>query len=176
MEVSHLSVADISTAAGVPGGAVVDKIASDLGHGLLVSAKSKSAQSDSDKGNYWTLRPYLKNLIQIPQYIIDQVKGQNITYFAVLCLPAQAVGANNTQIIKDLQTLSSSGLPAGSDPTSQAAKATAKQVIGSGGTAVAPGSAAAGVSTVSSLTKYIPYIIGGVVLIIIIYFIIKKKK
>jgi hypothetical protein len=177
MESSNLSVADT----GIPGGAVVDKIASDLGHGLLVNAKTKSAQSDADAGNYWTLRPYLKSLITIPQYIIDQVKGQNISYFAVLQLPAQGVGASNTTIITALQAMTKNPNMAG--VTGQAAKPAAQSIIGSGGTAVAAGSPEAGAASTkeagaasTNLKTYLPYIIGAIILGIIIYLIVKSKK
>jgi hypothetical protein len=174
MEVSHLSVADVSNATGIPGGAVVDKIASDLASGIKVSAKTKSAQKTADSGQYWTLTPYMKSLIPIPQYIIDQVKGQNISYFAVYQLPAQGVGASMTSMIGTLQDETKHPVMTGVG--GPAAKPAAQSIIGSGGTAVSATDPAAGAATTSSLTKYLPYIIGAVALIIIIYFIIKKKK
>jgi hypothetical protein len=175
MEVSHLSVADISNATGIPGGAVVDKIASDLASGIRVSAKTKSAQKTADSGQYWTLTPYLKSLITIPQYIIDQVKGQNISYFAVYQLPAQGVGASSTSMIASLQDETKH--PNMTGVGGPAAKPAAQSIIGSGGTAVQATDPAAGstAASTSTLTKYLPYIIGAAALAIIIYFIIKKK-
>jgi hypothetical protein len=175
MEVSHLSVADVSNATGIPGGAVVDKIASDLASGIKVSAKTKSAQKTADSGQYWTLTPYMKSLIPIPQYIIDQVKGQNISYFAVYQLPAQGVGASSTSMIASLQDMTKH--PNMTGVGGPAAKPAAQSIIGSGGTAVSATDPAAGsAASTSTLTKYLPYIIGAAALAIVIYFIIKKKK
>lgn len=94
---------------GIPGGAVADSLASsakNLFKGIRDRAKAKAAKKTADSGGYWTLRPYLKSLIAIPQYIVDQVAGQGITEEAVLQLPAQSVGTSNTQIISELKKLS----------------------------------------------------------------------
>jgi hypothetical protein len=68
-------------------------------------AKSNEAQKISDKGQYWTLRPYLKSLIYIPDYVYKQVLDKNISYFAVLQLPAQTILTPTNTIIKKLQNL-----------------------------------------------------------------------
>ena len=144
------------------------------------AAKNAQAMKAIAAGQYWTLRPYLKNMEQIPQYVIDQVKGQNIAYFAIIQLPAQGVGASNNDIIKQLQAMTAAGRDAiaGIDPTAQSAKPEALLIVGSEGTAVQPGSAAAsaGTGTSATLTKYLPYIIGAIVLGIIIFLIVKHKR
>lgn len=172
---NHLSVADT----GIPGGELIDKVASELGHNLLVSAKSKFAQKTADKGNYWTLRSYLKNLIKIPQYIIDQVKGQGITYYAILQIPAQGIGASNTQIINLLKQVSGQGDILHADPKSQAAKPESQMTVGSDGQPELT-KASDGILNALPMTKtfkkYLPYIIGIVLFGIIVYLIVKYKK
>lgn len=131
--------------------------ASNITKGIRDKAKAKAAQKTADSGQYWTLRPYLKSLIPIPQYIINQVAGQGITEYAVLQLPEQTVGANNTEIIQKLKSLSGTG---GAGATSN--------VNPTGG--VIGGETPEGVD----IKKYIPYIIGALILGIAVYFLTKK--
>jgi hypothetical protein len=181
MENNNLSAATVGASSQIPGGeligSAVDAIASKL-MPQSKAAKAAGAVKAIAAGQYWTLRPYLKNMEQIPQYVIDQVKGQNIAYFAILQLPAQGIGANNTDIIKKLQAMTAAGRDAipGIDPTAQSAKPEALLIVGEQGTAVQAGTQAASSATTSSLSKYLPYIIGAIILSIIIYLIVKNKK
>lgn len=129
--------------------------AGNLAKGIRDKAKAKAAQKTADAGGYWTLRPYLKSLIPIPQYIITQVSGQGITEYAVLQLPAQQTGASNTQIITALKQLSGSG--------------------GTGATNVNPtgNTAIGGEAPATDLKKFLPYVLVLVVLVVL-YYIIKK--
>lgn len=131
--------------------------ATNLGKGIRDKAKAKEAQKAADAGQYWTLRPYLKSLIPIPQYIINQVAGQGITEYAVLQLPAQSAGSSNSQIIAALKQMSGSG---------------------AGSTSINPtGNAVATDETTNSgfdIKKYVPYIAGAIILGLIVYFITKK--
>jgi hypothetical protein len=178
----NLSISDT----GIPYGEEIDKAASQIKKtaqtagnifkGIKVNAKTKSAQQTADQGQYWTLRPYLKNLIMIPQYILDQVKGQGITYYAVLQLPEQGVGANNTDIINLLKQTSGKGDIYKADPSSQAAKPEAQQEIGEdaiSNTVIPPEGTA---TTVDNVKKYIPYAIGLIVVAIIVYYFLHKRK
>jgi len=140
---------------GIPGGAVADTLASsvkNLAAGIRNKAKAKEAQRITDAGNYWTLRPFLKSLIPIPQYILDQVGGQGITENAVIQLPEQGVGSSNSDIIKSLKALS------GNKPD--------EKVLGK-----TPASGAE-----FDIKKYLPFAIGIIILGILIYFIYKSKK
>jgi hypothetical protein len=167
----NLSLADTS----VPGGAAIDKIASGLASGIRTSAKTKLAKKVSDSGQYWTLTPYQKSLIQIPQYILEQVKNQGITYYAVYQLPNQSVGSNNTQIITQLKTLSVGGVAPG--VSGPAATAAAQNVIGEAASSVPVGDMKVQTATTGTdIKKYIPYAIGVVVIGLLIYFIVKHKK
>jgi hypothetical protein len=166
---NNLSVAET----GLPMGATVDKVASALAHGIVTNAKTKKAQKAAENGQYWTLDPYDKSLIQIPQYIINQVSGQGISYYAVLQLPAQGTGSSNTQIIEALKILTKNPNLLG--VTGQAAKPESQGVIG-GAAASLPKSAGIISSTGENIKKYLPYIIGGLLVVIIIYFIVKRKK
>lgn len=131
---------------------------------IVNKAKKKKAQQISDNGQYWTLRPYLKGLIPVPQYVIDQVSNQGITKQAVLDLPAQQVGASNAQIIAQLKTLSSGG-------------SLNTAVFGEGGVASTPAAAEKelGDTTGDKIKRNLPYIIGVVVVGLLFYFIIKKR-
>lgn len=152
-EHDNVTVADT----GIPGGATVDSLASgakNLLKGIRDKAKAKSAQKVSDSGGYWTLRPYLKSLINIPQYVIDQVAGQGITEEAVLQLPAQATGSSNTQIIAALKKLSGTSEGGTINPTGNPAL----------DTQIPEG----------VLQKYLPFIIGALVLGFAVYFFTKK--
>jgi hypothetical protein len=167
---NHLSAAS----AGVPGGAVVDQIASDLAKGIKVSAKTKTAKQTSDAGNYFTLTPYQKSLIPIPDYILNQVANQGITYYAVYQLDAQGVGASQTGIINALKALSKSPNMLGVG--GPAAKPSAQNVIvSSSGNVTSPAAEASKAGTSASITTMLPYIIGGILLIVIGYFLLKRK-
>ena len=166
---NNLSVADT----GVPMGATIDKVASALSHGIVTNAKTKKAQATANNGNYWTLDPYDKSLITIPQYIIDQVSGQGISYYAVLQLPSQGTGSSNTQIISLLKSLTKNPNMLG--VTGQAAKPESQGIIG--GAAASESKAAGMISSGNeTLKKYLPYIIGALLVGIIIYYIVKHKK
>jgi hypothetical protein len=115
-------------------------------------AKQKEAQKISDAGNYFTLRPYLKSLIAIPDYVKTMVANQGITQQAVLDLEAQGVGESNTSIISQLKTLSGT-------------------TSAGGQTIDAAGNTTAG----TFFQKYGMYIIGVIILGIIIFFIVKRK-
>lgn len=144
----------------IPGvGGVIDKGATgvkDVVINIRNKAKAKEAQKVADSGGYWTLRPFLKSLIPIPQYILDQVAGQGITEYAVKQLPEQSVGTSNTTILSALQKMSGTGTVAGSsvNPT---------------GNIKYPGELQE-----SNLQKYLPYIGGGLVVLILAYFIFKR--
>jgi hypothetical protein len=179
MENNNLSAATILASSQIPGGEIIGSVVDSIASKLMPqskAAKAAEAVAAITAGHYWTLRPYLKNMEQIPQYIIDQVKGQNIAYFAILQLPAQGVTASNTSIINALKAMTAAGRDAipGIQPDVQAGKADALLIVGSGGTAVQAGTAEAGGTT--TLTKYLPYIIGIIVFGIIIYLIVKHKK
>ena len=167
---NNFSVSDT----GMPGGEIVDKLASGIAQGVKVNAKTKTAQKAADNGQYWTLTPYLKSLIPIPQYIINQVTGQGISYYAVLQLPSQGTGSSNTQIIETLKGLTRQPNMIG--VTGQAAKPESQAIIG--GTSASNIALAAGQipTTADNIKKYLPYIIGGLLVVIIIYFIVKRKK
>lgn len=136
---------------------------SNVGASIRNKAKAKAAQKVADAGNYWTLRPFLKSLIPVPQYIINEVAGQGITKQAVLDLPAQTIGGTNANVIAQLKTLSGGG-------------SLNTAVIGEGGVIETATPAAAPKELVTSgVTKYVPYIIGAVVIGLIIYLIAKKR-
>jgi len=161
---------------GAPKG--TDKIASAIFNVLKPESKAQKnsdAVKASAAGNYWTLRPYLKNMIPIPQYIIDQVKGQGIAYFAVLQLPAQGVGASNSGIINQLKLLTLGGRDVlKPDPTSQAAQPGGLEIIGGGTIDASKNVSATPAAATEQIKKYLPYIIGAIILVIILYFVIKK--
>ena len=167
MDLSHdnLGVSDVTDVA---------KSLGNIGAGIADAAKKKSAQKVADNGQYWTLRPFLKSMIQIPQYILEQVKNQGITYYAVYQLPAQGVGANNTDIINQLKSLSGQGVAPG--VSGPAADPKAQNTIGTLGVneAVQPMGTTAK-NTMTDLKKYIPYALGVLVIGVIIYFIVKHK-
>jgi hypothetical protein len=160
MDLQHDNLTAAQT--GIPGGAVVDSLGStvkNLAAGIRNKAKAKQAQKIADAGNYWTLRPFLKNLIKIPQYILNQVAGQGITEDAVINLDAQATGASNTQIINALKQMSGTSVGAGG-------------IIGNTNIpAVTPPPETKGFD----FKKALPYIIGVVVIGIVIFFIVKRK-
>jgi hypothetical protein len=166
---NNLSAADL-----LPGGvgATIDKVASSL-MPESKAAKAKDAVKAINAHQYWTLRPYLKNMEQIPQYVIDMVKGKNVAYFAILCLPAQSSTVSDASTLVMLQNMTKAGRDAitGIDPTSQAAKPEALLIVGADGTAVAPGTT----SSTVSISTYLPYIIGAIILGIVVWFIMKKK-
>jgi hypothetical protein len=174
----HFSLASL----GVPGGAAIDQVASGLASTIKNNAKTKSAKKSADAGQYWTLRPFLKNLIRIPQYILDQVSNQGITYYAVLQLPAQGVGANNTDIINALKQISGKGDILHADPTSQAAKSESQMTIGTTNAAgvtlpsTEPPSSTAKLPWTARLKDFVPYVIGAAVVAIILYFVLRKHK
>jgi hypothetical protein len=174
--VNHLSVADT----GIPGGATIDQIASDLAKGLKVNAKTKTAKKVADEGNYWTLTPYQKSLIAIPGYILNQVANQGITYFAVYQIDAQGIGSSQTQIVAGLKKISKNPNMLGvGGPAAKPAAQT--EIIGSSAGVTDPAvkeivEDTKSAATKSSLTTMLPYIIGAVVLGIIAYFLLKKKK
>jgi hypothetical protein len=163
-----MEIQDNLTAAdtGIPGGAVADTLASavkNLAAGIRNKAKAKSAQKASDAGNYWTLRAFLKSLIKIPQYILDQVGGQGITEYAVLNLPAQSTGGTTQGVIDQLKKLSGQNVT----------------TVGAGGV-IGTVPAASEEKTlapdpITTVKKYIPYIVGAILLGVVIYFIIKHK-
>lgn len=130
----------------------------NIAKGIRDKAKAKSAQKTADAGQYWTLRPYLKSLIPIPDYIIKQVAGQGITEYAVLQLPEQSAGSSNTQIISALKQLSGSGSGAG-------------QTVNPTGNILATDET---VQEGFDFKKYLPYIAGIVIIGLIIYFVTKK--
>lgn len=139
-------------------GKTLTSAATNLAKGIRDKAKAKEAQKIADAGNYWTLRPYLKSLIPIPQYIINQVAGQGITEYAVLQLPEQSAGSSNTQIISALKQLSGTGAGAG-------------QTVNPTGNILATDE---NVQTGFDFKKYLPYIAGIVIIGLIIYFVTKK--
>ena len=150
---NNLTLADT----GIPAGATIDTVAStvkNIAGGIRNKAKAKEAQRISDAGNYFTLRPFLKSLIPIPQYVLNQVSGQGITEEAVIQLPEQGTGANASSIIAALKALSG---------TPQGAGIPLKNVN------------AAGTDGGVDIKKYIPYIIGVLLLGILVYIIIKRK-
>lgn len=139
---------------GIPGGAIADKLGSsvkNLAAGIRNRAKARKAQKVADAGQYWTLRPFLKGLIPIPQYVLDQVGGQGITEQAVINLPEQAVGTSPATIIKSLKALSSGTIPESEKPA---------DITG----------------TVTSFKKYLPWIVGIIVVGILVIFVWKKKS
>ena len=140
----------------------VGNVFKGIAGGIVARAKAKKAQKDSDAGNYWTLRPYLKTLIPIPQYIITQVSGQGITQKAILDLPAQAAGSSNAQIINDLKVLSGGG-------------SLASMPIGGGVIESATPAATDTTTSMSNVKKYLPYIVISVIVLIALYFVWKKK-
>lgn len=151
----NLTLADT----GIPGGGTVDKLAStvkNLAAGVRNKAKAKAAQKTADAGQYWTLRPFLKSLIPIPQYIITQVAGQGISENAILQLPEQGVGSSNTQIIAALKQMSGSGNSTNINPTGN-------EILNE------PDE-----NSELNIKKYLPYIIGIAILGLIIYFATKK--
>jgi hypothetical protein len=166
MDLTHdnLSLADT----GIPGGAVVDSLASsakNLAAGIRNKAKAKSAKAVSDAGDYWTLRPFLKSLIPVPQYVLDQVGGQGITEQQVLDIPEFSKGTPTATIIAKI--------------TGQAAKSS----IGAGGviSAATTSVSAATEKTLasdaaSSFKQYIPYIVVIGIVLIVIYIVMKNKK
>ena len=150
------------------------KVGTPLAKGVVASAKSKSAQQAADAGSYWTLRPYLKSLIDIPAYIKDQVANQGINTYAVLQLPAQGTGSSNTQIITDLKALSKA--PNMTGVTGLAAAPSSLAEITSATNAIAmDASGAVTGGTMAGLKTMLPYIIGLAVIGVLIYFIAKKK-
>jgi hypothetical protein len=166
--VNHLSISDT----GIPGGELIDNIASNLASSIRDKAKGKEAQKIADAGNYWTLRPYLKSLIPIPQYIINQVSGQGVSYYAVLQLPEQSTGASNDSIIRGLKALTGNGIAPG--VTGQAAEPAAQSIIG-GEQSAATGTPLTLPTLTANTKKYL--IIGLVIAVIVIgYFLLKHKK
>jgi hypothetical protein len=172
---NNLQLKDDLTAADVLGsqGAILDKVANAL-KPQSKSSKNAEAVTKSANGQYFTLRPYLKNMITIPQYVIDQVSGKNIAYFAILQLPAQAPNTPIELIIPKLQALTQAGVPANVDPTSQAAQAAALQIIG-GNTSTANTILGVTPANLVNIKAMLPYIIGVVLIGVIAYFIFRKK-
>jgi hypothetical protein len=165
---NHLSLADT----GIPGGATIDSLAStakNLAAGVRNKAKAKSAQKISDQGNYWTLRSFLKGMIPIPQYVLDQVGGQGITEDMVISVEATP----------------GNGFPSGTPIGTIIAKMTAnasKNSVGTGGvigTQTAPTPTAVVSTSETFFTKYkniIPYVVVIAIVGIVLYFVIKHKK
>jgi len=157
--------------------------------GIRDKAKTKEAQSVADKGNYWTLRPYLKSLIPIPGYIIDQVKDKGISEYAVIALPEQALGASNATIVAKLQKYTVDPMPSGTDPDVASLRTSfIKSIVvpeGGGGVnykidpttgdpVVNDPVADKAKSALGNVTPYLPYIVGGLGIILAIYFITKR--
>jgi hypothetical protein len=163
----NLSLADIDPSLGV-----VDKVASAL-KPQSKSSKNAEAVAKTANGQYFTLRPYLKNMITIPQYVISQVSGKNIAYFAVLQLPAQAPNTPIELIIPKLQALTQAGVPSNVDPTSQAAQPAALQIVG--GNTSANNTQAGVPMNLVNIKAYLPYIIVVVVIAVVLYFVLRKK-
>jgi hypothetical protein len=148
---------------GLPGGAALDKIGSKLKSlrvGIVNKAKAKKAKKISDGGGYWGLTSFQKSLINIPQYVLDQVGGQGISEKMVEQMPKwqstptiadiKAVDAK----IKGTNKISDTGIIGVSEPLAAAAE---KNL------------------TPMDYKKYIPYVIGVVVLAVVIFFVVKKK-
>jgi hypothetical protein len=165
----NLSLSDIDPSLGV-----VDKVASAL-KPQSKSSKNAEAVTKSANGQYFTLRPYLKNMITIPDYVISQTSGKNIAYFAVLQLPAQAPNTSIDLIIPKLQALTQAGVPTNVDPTSQAAQPKALQIIGGNASANNTTSPIPIPMNLVNIKAYLPYIIGVVLIAVILYFVLRKK-
>lgn len=166
---NHLSLADT----GIPGGAVVDSLAStakNLASGIRNKAKAKSAQKTSDAGQYWTLRSFLKGLIPIPQYVLDQVGGQGIT---------------EDQVIS-IEGTPGNGFPTGTPISTIIARIKAKSgtaSIGAGGVISASTTSVPAATektlasdAASSFKQYIPYIVVIGIVLVVIYIVMKRKK
>ena len=132
---------------------------------IVNKAKKKAAQKVSDGGQYWTLRPYLKSLIEVPQYVIDQVSNQGITKNAVLQLPAQQTGASQAQIINQLKTLSGGG-------------SLNTAVFGDSGVAATPAAESKVLddNVGDKIKRNLPYILIAVAGAVALYFVFKKIK
>ena len=132
---------------------------------IVNKEKKKAAQKVSDNGQYWTLRPYLKSLIEVPQYVIDQVSNQGITKNAVLQLPAQQTGASQAQIINQLKTLSGGG-------------SLNTAVFGDSGVAATPAAEPKVLADTAGdkIKRNLPYILISVAAVVALYFVFKKIK
>jgi hypothetical protein len=145
------------------------------------NAKEKQAQGISDAGNYWTMRPYLKSLINIPDYILQQTANQGISEYAIIQLDAQGTGATNANIIDKLKMITNNPLQPGTAPAVAALKNTMVTMSslsaagGAGATAAAGQKSLTPNTAAQNIQKYLPYILGALAVGLIGYFIIKRK-
>lgn len=136
--------------------------AKGLAKSVTDRAKAKKAQKTSDAGGYWQLRPYLKSLIPIPNYVVTMTSGQGITEAAIKNLPEQSAGTPNEIIIQALQLASGLQTPSKA-PSTVAMEQAGKTLLNEDAAAAT-----------SQIKKALPYIIGAVVIGFIVYLISKK--
>ena len=150
--------------------------------------KTKEAQAVADKGQYFTLRPYLKSLIPIPAYVVDMAKDKGISEYAVLQLPEQGTGASTSSIIAALQKMTVDPMPSGvaADVAALRASFINSLPVVSTNTGFTVGTTPVtnpvindplpdkAKSAVGSLAPYLPYIIGALAIGLVIYFVTKK--
>jgi hypothetical protein len=140
----------------------VTKTVGNVATAIRNKAKAKKAQAQADAGNYFTLRPFLKGLIPIPNYVLQMTAGTGITEAAIKDLPEQSVSASRESIMNALRL--GSGLPAVSPAVTVAEDVTAT-----------PEKAAAEKITVPADKKKLLYIVGGVAVVGVIIYLVSKS-
>jgi hypothetical protein len=145
------------------------------------NAKQREAQGISDAGNYWTMRPYLKSLINIPDYILQQTANQGISEYAIIQLPAQGIAATNANVIDKLKMITNQPVDPGAAPAVAALRgsivtmASLSAAGGAGATAAAAQKSLTPNTAAQNIQKYLPYALGALALGLIVYFIAKRK-
>lgn len=163
--------------------------AGNMAKGIRDRAKAREAQKISDAGNYFTMRAYLKTLIAIPDYVLNMVKDQGISEYAVIQLGAQGAGSSTSSIISKLKALTVAPIPSGVSAELAALRTSYIESL-----PVYSGSTDLGITVnkapqqpeisqtagekvkaaAGNLQPYLPFIIGGLILALIAYFAFKK--
>ena len=187
----------------IPGGGAIGSVVDSVGnvisgltHKAEVGAKSADAQKTANlmpggippkgsvAGGYWGLRAYLKSLIPIPAYVLQQVNGTGITEFGILNTPAQGAPVPLNQVLQAAFNVSKAanattpGLgnkttPIAITPATSESQALAQSLATNpnltSGVVKAPG-------VVKASSNTIIYIIIGAVVLIGVYFLFLRKK
>jgi hypothetical protein len=175
------AAAGVAVGAAQQGVSAVWNLGSNVAKRIRDDAKRKQAQGIADGGNYWTMRPYLKSLINIPDYILQQTANQGISEYAIIQLPAQGIAATNANVIDKLKMLTNQPVDPGAAPAVAALRgsivtmASLSGAGGAGATAAAAQKSLTPNTAAQNIQKYLPYILGALAVGLIIFLIVRKK-
>jgi hypothetical protein len=176
------AAAGVAVGAAQQGVSAVWNLGSNVAKRIRDDAKRKQAQGIADGGNYWTMRPYLKSLINIPDYILQQTANQGISEYAIIQLPAQGIASTNASVIDKLKMITNQPVQSGTAPAVAALRGNIVTLAslssaqgGAGGTVAAAQKSLTPNTLGQNVQKYLPYILGALAVGLIGYFIMKRK-